>query len=514
MTKKKILESVLVGTSAIAIGVGIGVPAAVVSDQQSSTVDINDPNNPDVNNPDNPDVNNPDNPDVDNPDNNDDDKNNDKDPEDKNDKIAVAPKTAVYEGVINWSEAQSNESLDDYLYTKFHNGTSQSYETFKDLLEKDSEFANVDVQYVENSANYEKSSFEIKVTPIEDYSWDDNTKVSKNVVVEIPKLDKTQWTLSAPRNVSYSVVIDGKTVKDDKQLNSYLSTEFKSDNLKSDNLNLGLHFEVKLVENSGSFANKNFKISLSPKKGFAWTDGKTEAKEVAVSVTISADTPDVVIANDATMTAYDSYNVPVGLDKASNNKTYDDYLTKNFKASDLGGYISYKNVQISYVKGSANYDANQFQISVTPLPGHAFSDKSTAPRIRVVSGGIDRNFKAFDTKTLAPIKSGIFTVAPYLIITSNSQDSVTYSVSDWDFEWEFYRNLSGYSMFWATSTDGGKTWAKAGTGKTVTINKKLIPASGLWIRYDVDVGESGIPSLGIADEGYKLYSTNPIKVVD
>lgn len=506
MTKKKILESVLVGTSAIAIGVGIGVPAAVVSDQQSSTVDINDP---DVNNPDNPDVNNPDNNDDKN-NNNDDDKNNDKDPEDKNDKIAVAPEKAVYEGVINWREAQSNESLDDYLYTKFHKGTSQSYETFKDLFEKDTKFANVDVQYVENSADYEKSSFKIKVTPIEDYSWDDNTKESKDILVEIPKLDKTQWTLSAPKNVSYSVVIDGKTVKNDEQLNSYLSTEFKSENLK--NLVGSSNFEIKLVSNSGSFANKNFKVSLSPKKGFAWTDGKTEAKEVVVSVTISAD---VVIVNDATMTSYDCYNVPVGLDKASNNKTFDDYLTKNFKASDLGGYISYKNVKISYVNGSANYDANQFQISVTPLPGHAFSDnKSTAPRIRVVSGGIDRNFKAFDTKTLAPIKSGIFTVAPYLIITSNSETSVTYSVSDWDFEWEFYRNLSGYSMFWATSTDGGKTWAKAGTGKTVTINKSLIPASGLWIRYDVDVGESGIPSLGIADDGYKLYTTNPIKVVD
>ncbi|MDE7099827.1 MAG: hypothetical protein K2N99_01220, partial [Malacoplasma sp.] len=149
MNKKKILESVLVGTSAIAIGVGIGVPAAIVSDQQSSKVDIKDNNNPSTENP------STDIPNVENP-------NGEKEVE----KFASAPQQAIYEGSINWGEVKDKETLNDYLYSKFHEGISQSYDVFKDLLENDNEFANVNIQYVENSANYEKSSFEIKVTPI------------------------------------------------------------------------------------------------------------------------------------------------------------------------------------------------------------------------------------------------------------------------------------------------------------------------------------------------------------
>ncbi|MDE6429352.1 MAG: hypothetical protein K2K18_02455, partial [Malacoplasma sp.] len=128
MNKKKILQSVLVGTSAVAIGVGIGVPTGVASEKQSSNVDINDNQNTD-----NPNI--------------------DDGSSSQEQKFASAPQQAIYEGSINWGEAKDKDSLNAYLYSKFHEGTSQSYDMVKDLLENDNEFANVEVEYVNNSAD-------------------------------------------------------------------------------------------------------------------------------------------------------------------------------------------------------------------------------------------------------------------------------------------------------------------------------------------------------------------------
>ena len=132
MNKKKILESVLVGTSALAIGVGVGVPAAIVSNQQSSNIDIKD-NNKGTETPSDENTN------IETPSD-----------EKETEKLASAPQQAIYEGVINWGEAKDKDTLNDYLYSKFHEGTSQSYDVFKDLLENNSEFANVNIEYVEN----------------------------------------------------------------------------------------------------------------------------------------------------------------------------------------------------------------------------------------------------------------------------------------------------------------------------------------------------------------------------
>ncbi|MDE5767655.1 MAG: hypothetical protein K2H56_03825 [Malacoplasma sp.] len=487
MNKKKILESVLVGTSAIAIGVGIGVPAAIVSDQQSSKVDIKDNNNPSTENP------STDIPNVENP-------NGEKEVE----KFASAPQQAIYEGSINWGEVKDKETLNDYLYSKFHEGISQSYDVFKDLLENDNEFANVNIQYVENSANYEKSSFEIKVTPIQDYSWNDKTNESKNILVEIPNLDKTEWTLTVPQDLLYSVMIDGNEVKNSEQLNNYLVNKFDSSNL-----HLGKNLDVKLIENSASLGNKNFKVAVTPKSGFAWTDGAVKTIEIYVSVNINAGT---VLKYDSASMSNDSYKVTIGLNQVSNSKTFNEYLMKNFKATDLSKFSSYKNVEIKYVKDSANYDNNQFQVSITPLSGHAFSDdKSTEPRIRVVSGGLDKNFTNFDTKSLSQT-TGVFKSAPYLILTNNTDTSITYSVSSWSFEWEFVRNLEGWSTYWSVSTDSGKTWQRAGSGKSVTVNKTMLPATGLLIRYEVEVKETDITVLGVSDS-FIAYRTTPIEVL-
>ncbi|MDE5545242.1 MAG: hypothetical protein K2N92_01725 [Malacoplasma sp.] len=480
MNKKKILQSVLVGTSAVAIGVGIGVPTGVASEKQSSNVDINDNQNTD-----NPNI--------------------DDGSSSQEQKFASAPQQAVYEGSINWGEAKDKDSLNAYLYSKFHEGTSQSYDMVKDLLENDNEFANVEVEYVNNSADYEKSSFEIKVTPIQDYSWNDNTNASKNILVEIPKLDKTEWILNVPQNLSYSQTIEGKDVKNSEQLNSYLTTNFNVSNLNLENDNL----DIKLVENSASFENKNFKVAVTPKSGFAWTDGKTGTIQVVVNVDIKAE---VVLQKDASFATGDTYNLSLDVNYVTNNNSFDNYLKTNFKTIDLEKYSSYKNVDVKYVDGSANYDNSQFKLSITPLAGHAFNDGTVEPKIQVVTGGLDKNFANFDTKSINRT-SGVFKNIPYIILDDNKNDSVTYSISSWTYEWEFLRNLEGWNTYWSVSTDNGETWERAGSGKSVTVNKTMLPESGLLIRYEVEVKETDISAYGISSS-YVAYISNPVKVLN
>ncbi|MDE5949249.1 MAG: hypothetical protein K2G54_00050 [Malacoplasma sp.] len=484
MNKKKILESVLVGTSALAIGVGVGVPAAIVSNQQSSNIDIKD-NNKGTETPSDENTN------IETPSD-----------EKETEKLASAPQQAIYEGVINWGEAKDKDTLNDYLYSKFHEGTSQSYDVFKDLLENNSEFANVNIEYVENSANYESSSFEIKVTPIQDYSWNDKTNESKNILVEIPNLDKTEWTSIVPQSLSYSATIDGKDVKNTSQLNTYLSNSFSSSNL-----NLDTKLDAKLIENSASFENKNFKVAVAPKSGFAWTDGSSKAVEVTVSVKISE------LKYDAASISNDNYKVSLNLNQVSNSKAFNEYLMKNFRAMDLEKFALYKNVEIKYVENSASYDTNQFKVSITPVAGHAFSDdKSIEPRIRVVNGGLNKDFANFDTKTLAQT-SGVFKDAPYLIVTNNNDAAITYSISNWSYDWEFYRNLEGWSTYWCISTDSGKTWERAGYGKSVTVNKAMLPDSGLFLRYEIEAKETDVSVFGESDS-FIAYRTLPIKVLN
>ena len=538
MTKKKILEFVLVGTSAAAVGTGVAVPAAIVTNQQSSSVNIEDDKNNgnDGNNQGGEVVNPGDNQGgevVVNPGDNqggevvnpgDNQGGGEVTPggnqggeivtpgDDKNDPVvkdfAKAPTELTYNSAINWSQAEDSQSLNTFLYTKFHGVTANVNSFFKETTENKDALSNAVVEYVSGSASYEKSTFQVKITPSDGYTWEDSTNLSRTLVVQMPNLDKTAWVLTAPQSLNYSAKIDTNTVTNSAQLNSFLSNKFELAYLNVGNENLSVSY----VNNSASFENKSFQVSLTPKSGFAWTDGTTVSKSVKVTANlVKVET----LSKTSKYSSNDKYRNPINLGQASSSKSLDRFLDNDFRITNLQKTNEYSNVYMEYVKGSADYDANQFKIKISPLSGFAWADGTTTPVIQTVNANLDKNFANYDTKTAAESGKIFATEAPKLTVIDNNNSFVTYKVSSWSFASHMLRDeINEWVTSWNISVDGGKTWQFAGQGQTVTVNKSKLPGTGLWLNYKIEAREIVITTYTPNAPLFTLYETNATRILD
>ena len=367
---------------------------------------------------------------------------------------------------------------------------------------------------ISNSAQESSSSLEVKNTkPEADAPSSEDTNVQPAKLDFAPQYigtDTSKWILTVPENMKYSQTISYDVVENTNQLNSYLLNYFNTDYISANGLE---HLSVNLVKDSASYENATFKVWLTPETNWHWNDGTTGSRITEVSL------PNLLKrAKDAVyVSSGDSYKPVISIEQVWNNKTFDQYLTSNFKTDELNKWGSYKNVSVTYVKGSANYDNNQFKVLITPLKGHSFANGSSTAVETVISANLNKDFDNYYWiyySWVGDVGSN-FNNIPYIVIDSNSNSYVTYRVFNWQFAPSVVANLSSWKTYWSASTDGGKTWGVVGQGSTVTVNKSLIPQSGLWLRYEIIVEETPVYIYGPPVISAKiLYKSNAIKVLD
>ncbi|MDE5767018.1 MAG: hypothetical protein K2H56_00570 [Malacoplasma sp.] len=323
--------------------------------------------------------------------------------------------------------------------------------------------------------------------------------------------DESKWILTVPQNLEYKEKITYKEISNSQQLNSYLleklgPREFTLDSIE----HLSFHF----INGTADYEKGTFQVAVIPEMGWSWTNGTNGAVLAEMSL------PNLIKQKkDAEYASAGDYlpNV-IDIYQIWNNKTMDDFLSKNFKVSNLYAKDKYKNVSVEYVKNSANYDTENFKVKITPLEGHLFANGSSNPVETVVGMKLNKDFVNYHSLYygwLGNIKPNTFTTLPYVVIDNNSNDFVTYRVFKWQFAPGVVSNLASWSYHWNVSTDGGKTWSYAGQGETVTVNKKLLPASGLWLQYVIATEETTVDVYGPTVFPVKvIYQSNPIKVLD
>lgn len=184
--------------------------------------------------------------------------------------------------ITNVDDSDNNQLLNSQLSELF-TGTGNILDTFKNYLTYSS-YQNVKLNYVENSADFTKKTFQLSVAPIFGSVWSDRTTTEKTITVSISKLsyiDTLKDASISADTATYSEMISGIT--DNNSLIEYLKTNLSLDKLKG--------FEAKnvsiaLVESSVDYQKGlTFNVSVTPNNHHTWADGPTTPKLITVSYT-------------------------------------------------------------------------------------------------------------------------------------------------------------------------------------------------------------------------------------
>lgn len=348
---------------------------------------------------------------------------------DKNSRDASATETNVTLDVAT-TPVSNDGDLNTYLKSNFNSLKSHISGTYE----------NVDVAYKDNSANYNDANFRITVTPKSDHAWSNGSTESKDVTVSLTKMAK----LASAENVTtYNDSISKVTNSTD--LNTYLKTNFDSSKLNGTLSNVDITF----VDGSAKTEGNTFKVNVTPKSGFVWSNGEKDSKEFTVTTSVTL--------NDAIAPAStDNFTSSISSKEVTNNSTFNAKLTDLFKDNNNLKKLSgtYTNVSISYVSNSASYNNSQFKISVTPTSGHAWSDGSKdAKTITITASSLSKTFDEVSV-TRAQYLSYI-SGTPNIKISNNTNETVTYTAN-----YTVATNSPyAWTTYWSVSEDGGKTWA-------------------------------------------------------
>lgn len=173
----------------------------------------------------------------------------------------------------------------------------------KEILADSTNFANITLDYEDNSLNYANNKFSVifESTPIEGHSWEDFTDESKNILVTLDNVILISDTTDPEKPVVPSIKNDAATLSDDifseklvleYENNSSLQTVVKSNeqNIINTLLKNEGYKNVELAYKDGSAVfnstdkNSSYAIfNAKPIEGHAWkSDLTTGVKEVKV----------------------------------------------------------------------------------------------------------------------------------------------------------------------------------------------------------------------------------------
>ena len=200
-------------------------------------------------------------------------------------------------------------------------------------------------------------------------------------------------------NFVYSNSTDNnlKSIVDDSSLNNFLSnfTDFVT-YLSGTYSNVSLSFTNSNKTNTNYNSNIFF-LTATPTGTAKWSDGTASPREIQVTWINLPRTADASYPSSSSMKDL-SLNRNMGIvdDNSLNN-----YLNKTFSNSSstsqslskfLNNFVDFKNVDVTYVPNSADYDSMTCLVSVTPKGGHTFKDNSIKSVNVKVSLNIDKNY--------------------------------------------------------------------------------------------------------------------------
>lgn len=359
----------------------------------------------------------------------------------------------------------------------------------------------------QKNTNYNQNIFFITATPNDGFKWSDNTNEARDIQVTWTNLPRIA-DASYPTSSAFTVTLNKNGgIKDSSTLNTYLNTLFSSSTDAQSNIYKYLkdsskysNVDITYNLNSANYDQNICSVTITPKSGHTFSDNTTAGRKVNVSLTIDKNTWSAAVPTS------DTFAKSIEIADATNSLKLDTYLKTAFKNTSDGASLFknkslYTNVTVEYDNMSANYDANTFRIKVTPKTGYAWSNGSTETKKITVGANINKNFSAYDTKTLNTTNSNYFTSTPYLIITDNNNTTVTYEVNSWSVKQDGW--MYGWSQYWSYSEDNGTTW-KTVAGSSVAKGLTLTKGNDLLIRFSVDFNY----------KGYSMtYNTIPTKVL-
>lgn len=196
--------------------------------------------------------------------------------------------------------AEANTSGDVYIYKIYAPAIGiiddstldltlkRIFNTNKDiakLLKNGSSYKNVDLKYVDKSANYANSYFKITATPKDGFKFS-NGDASKEITITLP-LIKNEAKSSVPLKDDFKPLMNVNDKSNAYDINKYLNENFAnaSNETKISMLsqaNIYSNVDIAYVNDSVNVKTKTFKIIVTPKTGSAWVNGDTDAKIIEV----------------------------------------------------------------------------------------------------------------------------------------------------------------------------------------------------------------------------------------
>lgn len=262
------------------------------------------------------------------------------------------------------SSVNDNVSFNTYLSTAFD--VSKLFGTYD----------NVDISYVDNSANYLLGTFSIKAIPTENSEWEDGTRTEKTYEVILNITNSTCDATSAfsDEYIGTINVGNGGTNKD-------IISKLKEDNNFKNNLvnysyDKYKNVSIEIIDNSGNISNKTFQLKVTPILGHKWIDNTFSSRIINVNISnliTNWDSTVPTLLTDKFIGFFDNIII--------DDLTFSDAITQYFKTKTIKESLQfssiYKNVNLEYVEKSASFSQKAFSIKATPIKGHAWVDGTT-----------------------------------------------------------------------------------------------------------------------------------------
>ncbi|WP_083755109.1 hypothetical protein [Malacoplasma penetrans] len=402
--------------------------------------------------------------------------------------VATAPEGTVTSNlqVPAGNQYDLNWFLNEYFETKVKSSLS-------------GDFKNVDIFYKVNSANFENKTFQIKVTPSSGYQWNDSTNSEKEITVSLTNIiPLAEMKIESARVINYNVPRAHFTSTE--HLNNYLKGTFSSKNLQYVTFN---NVEkVEYVDGSAKMSEWGwtlFTIKITPKSGTAWYNGSTQPRTISVSFDSAVPV--------ASVSSTDNFSYELSTSDVSNDSTFNTKLESLFKdQNNVKKYLSgnYSNVNLTYVKNSANFATKQFQVTATPSGNYLWSDYTKTVKTITIKA---TNFLQLNTPLPVKVENSFssyvkLTPAPTMVATAKTINYTTYQAN---FTISPYAYEYGWYNVWSYSTDGGKTWTSNNNGMSKTFNVSNTKApKGSLLKFQIMVRSYyNTP----AEEGYAMTFT-------
>lgn len=244
---------------------------------------------------------------------------------------------------------------------------------FANYAEYGMHYKNVELSYVENSANVDTKTFNIRVYPTVKHEWVTGGDMQKIITVSINDLVIVSAT--APNESNYVSTIE-LLKSNDELLNEHLmQIDFNNSKLLENTTDFN-NVDLKYIQNSANVNEQTFSLTATPLEGHEWTTGGNYTKNIKVTI-------NKLVINSAFIYSDSMMARDIFIDYANSTD-----LNRVLSQMDFAGGFrilltngnQFKNVNISYVNNSANFEQNYFLLSATPTSGFYWDDGTTSSR--------------------------------------------------------------------------------------------------------------------------------------